>query len=83
VIFLSKEQEDGVGARIGVEVAGVDESVNQGGWQSPFCDQVTSHTPQMSGLARGQSELWLLIGKKIRSVGAKLENGERAIAALL
>ena len=36
------EEEDGVGSRVGVETAGLDERVQQCGGQSPLLDQVTT-----------------------------------------
>lgn len=66
IVFLSKEQEDGVGVWIGVKAAGLDEGMDQFGGKAALEDQVISDTLQMARLGRRQSKDWFLRRRRVR-----------------
>lgn len=53
-VFLSPQQEDGIGPAIGVEGAALDERLDQEGGETTLLEQVMSDATQSSGIWRGQ-----------------------------
>ena len=47
VVFLSKEQEDGIGPAVGIEVAGLSEGLGQSRRNAPLSDQVALDAPEL------------------------------------
>ena len=58
-VLLSKQQENGIGPAVGVEVTGLDEGLDESGREPSLCDQIPTHAPELVRLWRryGQSRL--------------------------
>jgi len=69
VAFLFKEQENGIGAVIGVESAGLDERLDEGCGKPALPNQILADAPELGRVGRRQSESRL--GRRWLGLGAE------------
>lgn len=56
-VFLSEQEEDGIGSAIGVEDAALDERLDQGGGKTTLLEQVMSDAAKLGEIWRGQFQV--------------------------
>ena len=56
VVFLAKEEENGIGPAVGIEVAGLSEGLDQSRREAPLRDQVVLDAPEVGRIRQGQRE---------------------------